>query len=116
MSSLAAADGVPADRRVVVKQLGGARVATAKHGPSRKLAAGATVFIFALLCGAILIASWIKLRWKEADSWDRLSPADWESLAAEHLDPAITDTPVDVDRHDGFPPPPPPGDRWDTVR
>ncbi len=115
LNTLATTDGVPANRRLVVKQLGESRAATAKHGPSRKLAAVAVVFIFGLLCAAILTVSWIRTRWKEADAWDRLPPIDWESLAPEHFEPPIQDAPAQVNRNEPVPPPPPPGDRWDTV-
>jgi hypothetical protein len=119
LNTLANADSVPANRRLVVKQLGESRSATSKHGPSRKLAAAAVVFIFGLLCAAILSVSWITTRWKEADSWDRMPAIDWESLSPQHFEVPLQDAPAHADAHDPAPPPPPvppAGDRWDTVR
>jgi capsular polysaccharide biosynthesis protein len=120
LNTLANADAVPVSRRLVVKQLGGSRAATAKHGPSRKVAAVAVVFIFGLLCAAILIVSWITTRWKEADAWERLPPIDWESISPEHFEQPVQDAPAHVNGHEPVAPPPPPdppvGDRWDTVR
>jgi hypothetical protein len=121
VNELANADGVPAERRLVIRQLGEARVATAKHGPSRKLAAIGVVFIFAVLCATILMVSWIRTRWKDADSWARVPAFDWENISPEHFEPPARDVvPQHINSHEPVQPPPPPappeGDRWDTVR
>jgi hypothetical protein len=103
IASLAKTDGVPANRRLVVKQLGPPRVATAKHGPSRKLAAVVVLFIFCLLCAAILIVSWLRTswdqaRWEDVDPEDPLvPPVDWERLAPERYEQDGRAAPAHVD-------------------
>jgi hypothetical protein len=119
LNSLASSDGVPADRRVVVRQLGEARVATSQRGPSRKLAAVALVLIFGLLCATILIVSWLRTRWREVDGWDRLTPDDWANLTYEQPQPSAPagfPEPERIPDPERVPRPVPPDNRWDAVR
>src|SRR5215218_2360460 len=97
LASLAKADGVPANRRLVVKQLGQPRVAAAQHGPSRRLAAVVVVLIFGLLCMAILSVSWIRTRWEDADARDPLlRPVDWDSLGPDSYERKVPAPPTHV--------------------
>jgi hypothetical protein len=122
LSSLAGVDGVPAGRRLVVKQLGAARVGAAQRGPSRVLAAVAGIFLFTLVCAAILVVEWLARNWKRAEALERLSPTDWAILEASAMELAKeADTKPRVEpaprKRDAPPTPTPPAqDRWDVVR
>lgn len=129
LNSLASADGVPTERRLVVKQLGEARVATAQRGPSRKFAAVTVVVLFSLFCAGILSIGWVATRWRDAENWESRQPSiDWDSiigqidLAAPHeTGPAKAPAQEPVTAVNGrgkaAPPPPPPAssNRWDSV-
>jgi hypothetical protein len=77
VNSLAGTDRVPAGRRLVVKQLGAARVATVQRGPSRMLALIAAMFVFMLGCAAILGVTWLTRTWYDAAELETLSEDEY---------------------------------------
>jgi hypothetical protein len=89
LDSLAGASRVPSDRRLVVKQLGTARVATETRGPSRILAIVAALFVFALLCGLILLVAALLDGLRQADGTEHEDPvavdSDLEALMDDEL-------------------------------
>jgi hypothetical protein len=119
INQLGNADNVPVSRRVVVRQMGTASAATAKRGPSRKIAALASVFLFGLVCAAIIGSNWLKQRWRQTEGLELFPPIEWSMPTyAETIDEIVETSPEPLS---GAPPPPPPppqppgGDRWDTV-
>ena len=113
LDTLANSDGVPVNRRLVVKQLGDARQATSERGPSRKIAAIAAIFVFGLVCAAIIGFGWFAQRWRQAEGMELFPPIDWQRAPVNEpdLEPAAPED--DVRRP---PPAPPSGGRWDVVR
>lgn len=70
VDTLAGADGIPAARRLVVKQLGSARGAEQLRGPSRMMAMIVGLFVFALVCGGTLLIASLSRAWWRAKAAD----------------------------------------------
>ena len=78
LQTVAGIDRVPDARRVVVRQLGHARSATVSRGPSRLMALGAAILVFAFGCVAILGIFALVSGWRRAAE---LEPGDDEHYA-----------------------------------
>jgi hypothetical protein len=71
LGTVAATDRVPSDRRLVVKQLGPASVATASRGPRRLFGLIAAIFVFGTACAMILFAPKLARGWRVAAALQR---------------------------------------------
>jgi hypothetical protein len=71
LSTVANNDKVPSQRRVIVRQLGGAQASVESRGPSKKLAVIAAFFVFALGCGSILAVVALVGGWRQASELER---------------------------------------------
>jgi hypothetical protein len=88
LATVAAAQGIPEGRRVVVKQLGPARFGTATRGPSRLIALVAASFLFVLACGALLFVAHLSREWYRSEELERLALTWDEQLDPEASPPA----------------------------
>lgn len=119
LDTLATAGGVPVNRRLVVKQLGAAREATSKRGPSRKIAAIVSILLFGMVCGSIIAFGWFAKRWRQSEGLELFPPIEWQTIPAEEYIPPAIETVADAQEHvhhhghEPPPPPPAPGNRWD---
>jgi hypothetical protein len=81
VEDVAANDGVPADRRVVIRQLGPAAAAIQVRGSGTMLAVGAAIGVFVLGCGAILLLVALSRAWRAASEYEQMQAAvTFESL------------------------------------
>jgi len=94
VNSLSGNENIPAQRRVVVKPLGSARGGVEQRGPSPAIAILATILVFTLLCGALLLCAGIARQWHGAEAYaDRDTEAyadedaEWED--ADFVDDAV---------------------------
>src|SRR3954454_20798783 len=71
LQSVAATDRVPAERQLVVRQLGPGRAVVSTRGPGKKMAAIAVIPIFGAGCGTILLLVALIGGWKEASELER---------------------------------------------
>jgi capsular polysaccharide biosynthesis protein len=71
LQDVAATDGVPAGRRVTVRQLGPATASESTRGPGKKMAVVFMVLIGALGCGAILLLEALVGGWRAARELER---------------------------------------------
>jgi hypothetical protein len=121
LSSLASSDSVPEGRRLVVKQLGAARVGAQKRGPSRVLAVFAGFLVFALVCAGILGLSWLARSWRQMEALERLPSIDWPTLD-DYAEGVAEPAPVHYDEpapETAMPPPEPAQparERWGVAR
>lgn len=89
LASVATADGIPATRRVVVKQLGPARAGVTTRGPSRLIAIAVALFVFLAACGALLFGVRLFHEWRRSEELDRLEIAWDDEIDPEAIRPAI---------------------------
>jgi hypothetical protein len=102
LESVAATGKVPADRRIVVRQLGPARAGVIRRGPGPLLAIVGAIAVLGLSCGGLLGISWLVRVWRggpdgpdgaDTDAGPR-EPAffDWEDMGDEsHEDVRLVD-------------------------
>lgn len=84
LETVAATDRVPSSRRLVVKQLGPASVATTSRGPRRLFGLIAAIFVFATGCAMILFAPKLARGWRAAAALQRSQD---DVAAADGADP-----------------------------
>jgi hypothetical protein len=93
LKTLAAQDRVPGARRVIVRELGPAVASTTAQGPSKVLAVGLSILLFALGCGLILAVQALKAGWRRADELEQLTAAarsvEREPSASAASEPAL---------------------------
>jgi hypothetical protein len=75
VEDVAANDGVPADRRVVIRQLGPAGSQDQVRGQGKMLAVGVTILVFVLGCGAILLFVAMARAWRAASEYEQAQAA-----------------------------------------
>jgi hypothetical protein len=76
VEDVASNDGVPADRRVVIRQLGPATADIQTRGSGKMLAAAATIGVFLLGCGVILLLVAMARAWRAASEYEQMQAAD----------------------------------------
>ncbi len=75
LEDVAGKDGVPADRRVVIRQLGPAAADLQVRGQGKKLAVGAAILVFVLGCGTILLLVALARAWRAASEYEQMQAA-----------------------------------------
>jgi capsular polysaccharide biosynthesis protein len=78
LESVAGADKVPSDRRLVVDELGPARSTVERRGPQPFMAVIAALFVFFLGCAAIVGTFALVSAWREASVMDVFDDAAWD--------------------------------------
>ena len=84
LETVAATDRVPSSRRLVVKQLGPASVATASRGPRRLFGLLAAIVVFGTGCAMILFAPKLARGWRAAAA---LQTSEDDVATADGADP-----------------------------
>ena len=95
LDTLTRTDAVPNARRLVVKQLGAARVAVEKRGPSHVLAVITAMFIFGLSCACIIGVSWLVRSWRQAAMLESMPQEEWPVVPDWHVNAAEQRAPAD---------------------
>lgn len=100
LQSVAAADRVPDARQLVVKPLGPAKSATVQRGPRRLLSIMASLFVFGLWAGGIVLVSSLARGWRAVSEAEGQAPGERpvpgprvERMPATHSDAPVTRPP-----------------------
>jgi hypothetical protein len=84
LDSVISVEGVPTQRRLVVKQLGPAQSATAHRGPSPLLGVLATIAVLGVVCAGILLIGALARDWRRMTALELL-PAESAAGPPEEL-------------------------------
>jgi hypothetical protein len=100
LASVVSDNGVPPERRLVVKKLGAPGEAMQKVGPSRLIALLVTLVVFGLGCGVIVGVAALAREWREATALEQAFDATMDAFAAPPSEQDEADAAEDDDSDD----------------